>query len=263
MSDTLHPTERNLSNAELASKVYSFVEQKPDPETDYAGASAILLMGGDNHLATAKRAFELYLKTGLPIVCTTNAGYFSEETSRNIPEAEDYKRLLTDLENSYSSEHPEHQKHMRLFCRPNPDCTDTLKELIYFQAPLQEAGIAVKKVLMVDSPIHQQRAWRNACETVPNIEFVNCPAEVRFDPSNTKVQKRLIAEIERLSVYVDTGMVEIPIGILRAASELRNRLRKDGKYIKDKDHPRVLYKADPPEKFWRPGEVFNRLHPKK
>ncbi|MBI2103763.1 YdcF family protein [Candidatus Woesebacteria bacterium] len=249
MVDIVQSKEAPFSPIKLADKIYSFVHQPPDPIEKRKGANIILLMGGNQHEASARKAYELWKEDSTRvIITTTKAGKFSPENSTQISEADDYYNILMNLRNSDT------QVASNIQVIHTPISENTIQELKNFPEILSEHGISINKVLLVDIPVHQKRAYLNALKLKPNVEFVNCPNDSSFDTSNPDNQLRLVQEVERYTVYKDMETPLIPMDIMRACAQLRRYLSNIGKYSKERHNPRSLYETNVPERFYKHGE---------
>ncbi|GEM_PF-7020599 len=237
-----------VNQVELAQQVYGWLQQPGNSEIR-KGANVILLMGGSNLDDVTQKAFELWSEDENRFIVTTpDKGKFSGDYSE--PESERYFSKLVEL--GIPQEKILHK----------PVSKNTIEELDNLPTLLEEAGIKPTRVVIVDRPIHQKRAYLNALKLQPNIKFANAPADEDFDLQEPMNQLRTVEEIERLISYKDLVRPDIPMQVLRATAKLRETLKLQGIYEREKVHPRHLYKENPrimhpTEKPWK-SEEFNK-----
>ncbi len=241
MSDIDRLTEtRNISTA--VSNVYEYLKTEDLPEAR-EGTNVILLMGGSELEDITQKTYEMWLEDpSRVIVSTALRGKYSGDYPES--EAERYFKRLVEL--GVPADKIIYEATSK----------NTIDELERLEPLLYEHGITPTKVLIVDRPIHQRRAFLNAIKIKPGIHFVNAPSEESFDLTDPENQVRIVEEIGRLISYKSLRRPDIPMDILRSTAEIRSELRKQGTYIRDEHHPRYHYKDIPDfsEKIYLPSE---------
>ncbi len=231
-----------VNQQQIAETIYGFLQQK-DSKESRKGANVILLMGGANLDDVTKKVFEIWQEDKTRVIVTSpEKGYFSGEYDEL--EADRYYHELVKL--GVPKDKIIHK----------PISKNTIEEFENFPRLLEKAGVTPNKVVIIDRPVHQKRAFLNALKLQPTIKFVNAPADENFDLSLPENQLRCVSEIERLISYRDLVRPTIPMEILRDTAKLRGILKQQGVHERERDHPRYLYKGnprvmDPTEKPWR------------
>ncbi len=248
MVDILENTESRIDVNKLAEEVYGFIKQKSDPREAREDANIILLMGSNDHETAAKKANELWKEDKTRIIVTTpKKGRFSPESTNEISEADDYNNILLRLKS-------EEKDGTKITIIHDPISENTIEELEALIPELEKEGVVAKSILLVDIPVHQKRAYLNAKKLLPDLKFVNCPANSEFDITVPENQCRLVEEVERLTVYKDLVRPYISREMLETTAKLRRHLINTGVYKKSEHHPRSLYEHKVPNRFYKHGE---------
>lgn len=216
---------------EAAQNLYDYLRIAGTPQP----ADAIFVLGSAD-LSPAKRAFDLYqVGYAKKIFAISAGGPLGGQKEWGMPECEKYKKELISLGV------PEDDV---IIPETQQQTTNTLaetKEAIPF---MQLHGIDPKKVILVARPFHQRRVNNTFLKQYGDqgIEFINCPSDEPFDPTNTDTLGAIVREAERLYIYgspthrrnqqarADIMKFDIPKTVVFSAGIVRRELRKIGSY---------------------------------
>lgn len=191
--------------------VFDYLSIKENPEK----SDAIFVAGGAT-INPAIKAFELYkLGYSKKIISTAKKGTFSNPDWIE-DEAIVYKNKLIELGVPSKS----------IIIDPiSRNSLDEADDSIYL---LRQNNIILRKIIIVDRPIHQRREYATFAGLHDNlkIKFINCPADESVEYTQDFIN-RIVAEMDRLNIYALQGTLRkqyIPLSVKKAYQLLQNNI---------------------------------------
>ena len=185
-----NPKRVNAKVKSAAIKIWDFLKIKDAAHK----ADAIFILGSSSLLPVTKAA-ELYKKGfSKKIVFISTGGTFTNPKWK-AGEAKTYLRKLLSLGIP---------KKDILWAELTSNTLDEAKRGIRF---MRKKGLNPKKVILVDRPVHQRRAYATFKKQNPKVNFINVSSDEKFHPSSSLIG-RLLAEVERLETYAKKGDFE-------------------------------------------------------
>lgn len=216
---------------EAAQNLYDYLRITDTPEP----ADAIFVLGSAD-LSPARKAYDLY-QAGFAkkIFAVSSGGPLGGQKEWGMSECEKYKVELISLgipEDDIIIPETEQQT------------TNTLAEAKESIPFMHLHGIDPKKIILVARPFHQRRVNNTFLKQYheQGIEFINCPSDESFDPTNSDTLQAIVREAERLYIYstsshrrnqqgrADIMQLDIPKTVVFSAGTVRRELIKSGLY---------------------------------
>ncbi len=177
---------------EATTNLYNYLKLTDAPQR----ADAIFVLGSAN-LSPAQKAYELY-QAGYAkkIFAVASGGPLGGQKEWGMPECEKYKEELVALGVPADNV---------VIPTRDEQTINTLTEARTAISFMREHGVYPKRVLVIARPFHQRRVNNTFLEQYINqgIEFINCPSDEPFDPTDTQTEQAIVREAERLYIYSD------------------------------------------------------------
>jgi len=177
-------------------------------------ADVIFICGGSSYLPVVKAA-ELYKKGfAKKIVTISKWGTFSLPETKDKGEAYCFAQKLKKLGI------PESDIFAKSIIR------NTLEEVQKTVPFMLEHGVDTDRIIVVDRPFHQRRAWAQFTWWYPRLKFINVPADepLKYDQNSIN---RAVAEIVRLDRYAKQDTLtpqKLPENVAAAYKLLRTKI---------------------------------------
>lgn len=202
-----NPKRVNAKVKSAAKKIWDFLKIVEAEQN----ADAIFILGGSS-LLPVKKAAEIY-KEGYSkkIAFISTGGTFTNPRWKD-GEARTYFRTLLSLGIPRKD---------ILWGELTSNTIDEAKEAIRF---IRSKDLNPKKVILVDRPVHQRRAFATFKKQNPKVQFINVPCNESFRFTKGLV-KRILAELERLKTYARKGDLEpqkLDKNLLEECNTLKN-----------------------------------------
>jgi uncharacterized SAM-binding protein YcdF (DUF218 family) len=197
---------------ELAQKIWNYMLMHQPLE------KADVIIGLGTHDSTiANWTAELYLKGYAPCVLFTGDGRNPSE-NRLEREAELFTKIAQEMGVPKD----------KIFVEPN--AKNTGENILFSKELLKERGIKAQKILVVQKPFMERRAYASFRKQWPDVEVIMTSPNISFKDytlpplSRKEIIGSMVGDCERMTRYAELGFQipqEVPADVIEAAKKLR------------------------------------------